>query len=83
MIASTFTIGAARHPFTTPEAASATYRAYIEARDLGASQSPACNIFDADGKQVGHVSYNGKVWYGTQADWLARNNPQPVFNPYA
>lgn len=83
MIAATYTIGTKRFPFTTPEAASAAYRAYIEARNLGASRAPSCNIVDGDGKQVGYVSYNGKVWQGTQGDWHARNNPQPVFNPYS
>ena len=71
-------IGRSKFPFTTAEAASATYRAIIDEQDLGASESPNCDLLDGQGSRIGYVSYNGKVWSG---DWVA-GTAVCIFNPY-
>ena len=72
-------IGRRKFPFTTAEAASAAYRAIIDEQDLGASESPNCDLLDKSGTRIGYVSYNGKVWFG---DWDAET-AVCIFNPYA
>lgn len=72
-------IGRRKFHFTTAEAASAAYRAIIDEQDLGASQSPNCDLLDSQGTRIGYVSYNGKVWTG---DWAA-GTEVCIFNPYA
>lgn len=42
--------------------ASTVYRDYIEKNDLGASQAKGGGVFDASGKKVAMISYNGRVW---------------------
>lgn len=72
-------IGRRKFQFTTAEAASAAYRAIIDEQDLGASDSPNCDLLDKTGTRIGYVSYNGKVWSG---DWEAET-AVCIFNPYA
>lgn len=76
-----FSVGIGRRtfPFTTCEEVSAAYRDTIERLDLGASRTPQCSIFDASGNQVGYVSYNGRVWAGTQREWQPHGTP--LFDP--
>lgn len=71
-------IGRRKFPFTTAEAASAAYRAIIDEQDLGASESPNCDLLDGSGTRIGYVSYNGRVWSG---DWDAGTSVC-VFSPY-
>lgn len=72
-------IGRRKFTFTTAEAASAAYCAIIDEQDLGASESPNCDLLDSSGSRIGYVSYNGKVWSGDWADETA----VCIFNPYA
>jgi hypothetical protein len=72
-------IGRNAYAFTTAAEVSAAYRATIDRLGLGASETPSCDLLDASGNLVGHVSYNGKVWSG---DFDA-GNAVCVFNPYA
>ncbi|UGY15185.1 hypothetical protein HAP48_0042785 [Bradyrhizobium septentrionale] len=53
-------------------AASKAVRAFIEKGDLGAGCGSSLeaftggNIVDGKGKMIAHVSYNGRVWPGTE-----------------
>lgn len=57
--------------------ASAVVQLYRDKYDLGSSQmgEGAGEIFDPGGKQIGHVSYNGRVWSGTAKEWKAGAKP--------
>lgn len=55
-------IGSRVFPFTSFAEVSAAYRASIESLGLGGSQTPACRIFDATGRQTAYISYNGRGW---------------------
>lgn len=63
----TVRIGRRSFPFTTYAEVSAAYRAVIESLDLGASETPICAVFDADGVKVANVAYNGRI-FATLAD---------------
>lgn len=55
---------------------------FVDIRDgmgLGASQLPSAPIFQ-NGKQVAHISYNGKVWAGLSGAWAVGD--KPLFDPY-
>lgn len=80
MNATHITIGSKLIPFTSIEEASAAYVKFIDARGWGSSQAPMCRIWNAASEQVGYVSYNGKVWAGSQEDW--HPDAAPIFNPY-
>ena len=72
-------IGRRKFPFTSAEDVSRAYRATIDCLNLGASRAPSCDLLDGNGRRIGYVSYNGKVWSG---DWDA-GTAVCVFNPYA
>lgn len=72
-------IGRRAFPFTTAAEVSSAYRDTIDRLGLGASRAPSCDLLDGEGRKVGYVSYNGKVWSG---DWDA-GTAVCVFNPYA
>ena len=72
-------IGSRSWPFTEAADASAAYRATIDHLGLGASRTPACDLLDGEGRKVGYVSCNGKVWTG---DWDS-GTAVCVFTPYA
>lgn len=79
-------IAGTRLPFPGAPEASAIYRATIERYDRetgrgGASGVPACKIVTDAGEEVGYVSYNGRVWAGSAAEWQAGNTP--VYCPQA
>ena len=77
-------VGSKVFPFVSFEE---TSRAYLETcQKTGATMSGAtgpkaldCEILDAHGRTVAHVSYNGKVWNGPA--WIS--GAIPLFNPYA
>lgn len=46
---------------------------YIEEFDLGSGNFPHAPILDETGKQIAYVSYNGRVWEGT--DWEPGKKP--------
>lgn len=71
----TVKIGRRSFAFTSFEQVSAAYSATIGAMDYGASRTPSCKIFDASGKQVAYVSYNGRVWAGEERGWKSGNTP--------
>lgn len=56
--------GSAGRAFTSFEDVSRAYRETIIALDLGASQTPHCELLKA-GESWGHISYNGRVWQDT------------------
>lgn len=73
-------IGRSSYPFTDAADVSAAYLETIrQCGDLGCSQTPPCDLLDAEGRKVGYVSYIGKVWSG---DWDA-GTAVCLFNPYA
>lgn len=51
-------------PVTSFEHASVTFRGYIERNQLGAGNCCFAPILDDAGKEIAHVSYNGRVWEG-------------------
>ena len=53
----------------TLAAASAACRAFIEAEDLGSSEWFGGNVVDAVGVIVARVSYNGRVWAPSGAEF--------------
>lgn len=58
----TLTIGIRRLPVATLEEAS---RVFCERRDrsgFGASDFPDGRLYDAEGREIGRVSYNGRIW---------------------
>lgn len=75
----TVRVGRNTVPFTTCAEVSAAYRATIEEMGVGASETPPCHILDADGRVVGHVSYNGRVWLGDGRDWTS--DTRPIYDP--
>ena len=72
-------VGAVTYPLESLEHASVAYRATIEKLNLGGSQTPQCTIIARDGAIVGHVSYNGRVWFGHPTEW--QPNDKPLFDP--
>jgi hypothetical protein len=72
-------IGSRVFPFTSHEDVSAAYRGTIDALGLGGSATPSCHLLDGNGRKIGYVSYNGKVWSG---DWDA-GTAVCLYNPYA
>ena len=68
-------------PITTLNEASARYRAFIEANNLGGSQAGSCHIYSG-GQIVAHVSYNGRVWgRPSPRDW--QPGDKPIYDPTA
>lgn len=55
-------VRARRQKVATLREASEACRAYISNHDLGGGNWTGGDVFDADGKQIAHVSYNGRVW---------------------
>lgn len=74
-------VGRTKLPFQGAAHASRAYREAIERSGLGASQTPTCTIVDQSGVIIGRISYNGKVWLGSDADW--QSSDTPVYSPYA
>lgn len=60
-------IGRKRYEVTSFEQASAMFCTARDKSGLGASSIKPPLIVDGDGRTVGHVSYNGRVWPG--ASW--------------
>ena len=53
-------------------------RMFCAARDKsghGASRTPTPLLYDRDGRLIGHVSYNGRVWAGRPQDWQPGAKP--------
>lgn len=44
--------------------ASGTMEFFRDATGYGASKLPNLKLYDVDGRQIGFVSYNGRVWLG-------------------
>lgn len=72
-------IGRKRYSFATLQAVSDAYSAARDASGEGASGVPSAKVFDGAGKQIGHISYNGRIWPG--ATW--QPGVAPLFDPYA
>jgi hypothetical protein len=72
-------IGRRRYIFPTLKALSDAYSAARDASGEGASTVPSAKVYDRDGKQIGHISYNGRIWPGTT--W--EPGMVPLYNPYA
>lgn len=71
-------IGRRRYSFPTLQAVSEAYSAARDASGEGASTVPSAKVFDGAGKQIGHISYNGRIWPG--ATW--QPGMTPLFDPY-
>jgi hypothetical protein len=65
----------------TVNEASAIMRAARERTGLGASRLPPLLIYGPDGTQIGHVSYNGRVWQEAP-DAADRLVYDPTDNPF-
>lgn len=74
-----FRIGDAVFPFTSCEEVSGAYRATIEHMGIGASETPPCRIMNERGREVGYVSYNGRVWACPAMLW--DGSQRPVYDP--
>lgn len=59
--------------------ASARYSAARDNSGQGASTWGNGKIYDRNGTQIAYISYNGKVWAGTQY----QPDATPLFDPYA
>lgn len=62
--------------------ASRSYRQTIEKLGLGARDTPALTVYDSAGKQVGYLSYNGRVWAGAAQHWQEQVDKTPVYCPF-
>jgi hypothetical protein len=58
-------IGRKRFQIATFEQASRMFCAARDKAGNGASRTPSPKIVDEAGSVIGHVSYNGRVWAGT------------------
>jgi hypothetical protein len=72
-------IGARIFPFTTMAEVSAAYRATIQRLGIGGSETPSCEILNHRAEVVGYVSYNGRVWRGSEREW--RCGDRPLYAP--
>jgi len=77
--ASTVRVGRKSFAFTSLEQVSESYRATIDRLGLGASNTPKCDIIDARGDVIAHVSYNGRVWRGHRNEW--KSGATPIYDP--
>ena len=55
-------IGRGTYPFGSYAEVSAAYRATIERLDLGASETPSCELLDAAGSVMARVAYSGRIF---------------------
>ena len=67
-MAFTFTTCRMRYSFATLAECSETYSNIRQGLGLGASKLLPAAIYQ-DGKRIGHISYNGRVWAGRLCDW--------------
>lgn len=81
MSAATLTMQIGRRTYPVASLAEAS-RQFCEARDRavargagGSRRTPTPLLFDGDGKQVAHISYNGRVWAGHPRDWQPGRTP--------
>ena len=66
-----------RVSFTDYAELSAMYRDLVERMGATASGrtgplAPDCDIYDAEGEIVAHMSYNGRVWAGKRSGWTTQ-----------
>lgn len=75
-MAMTLVIGARLYPVApeTLAAASALYCAKRDASKLPSSRMPPAFIM-RDGRTIGHMSYNGRVWEGSPRQWSPETKP--------
>lgn len=77
-------IGEDAYAVTTMNEASAKFLKVMEQLGMGSREFAETfgeiKIVDADGKQHGYISYNGKVWAGSQREW---ESSSLIFSPYA
>ena len=59
--------------------ASAACRAFLDEMNIGNSEWSGGPLWDGN-KQIGYVSFNGKVWAGRSKDWQV--GMKPLYNPY-
>lgn len=62
-------IGTRRIEVDSYAQASELFCAARDAYGEGASKTPEALLVREDGTQIGHVSYNGRVWSGTISNW--------------
>jgi hypothetical protein len=65
----TMVIGRRRYAVASLTEASSKFCAARDKVGAGASQTPTPMLYAADGKLVGYISYNGRVWAGHPRDW--------------
>ena len=70
-----FELGGKQAPVVSLEAASRLWETIRDASGLGASHAPTPHILTAQGKHVGYVSYNGRIWAGWPCEWNAADKP--------
>jgi len=70
-MAYTFSIRRMTFEIPTLVECSDTYTNVRDGLGLGASGLPPTALY-RDGKQVGHISYNGRIWAGSAAEWTSK-----------
>ena len=70
-----FELGGKQTPVVSLEAASCLWEKVRDASGLGASHAPTPHILTAQGKHVGYVSYNGRIWAGWPCEWNVADKP--------
>lgn len=63
------TVGSRRWPVASAEDASRKFLAVVACAGTGASRTPTPLIIGSDGRLIGHISYNGRVWAGDPRAW--------------
>jgi hypothetical protein len=73
-------LGRSRFPVASLEEASQIVTEFRDAGNYRMSDMPASAVFE-DGKRIGYVSYNGRIWPGTPQTWTP--DVRPLFTPRA
>jgi hypothetical protein len=63
------------YPVASLAEASRKHDALRDASGHGASRWPSAHILDWQGKHVGYISYNGRIWAGWPRDWKVGDTP--------
>jgi hypothetical protein len=59
---------------------SAEYRKRVEENGMGSSNAPFPTVYEDNGKRVGCLSYNGRVWPKSMKNWTPGD--LPIYDPY-
>jgi len=68
-------VGRKRYQVESFKQASEMFCAVRDKAGEGSSRTPTTLIVDEQGRVVGHVTYNGRVWAGLPTEWQVGTRP--------